>query len=1102
MEKRILRIALFFCLTAVFPLLGKAQFYNGSMQEFGKNRLQYKNFLWQYYDFDKFQTYYYEGGKNLAIYTAKTAKTHLAELEELFDYKLDDKIEFVVYTKLQDFRQSNVALSVDEGYNIGGVTRIQGSKIFLYYEGNHSALDKQIRSGLSNVLLNKMIYGGNWKEVIKNSTLLSLPQWYLDGLISYASNPWDTELDGYVRDGILSDRFNKFNRLEGEDARIAGHSMWNYIAEVYGENVIPNILYMTRISRNLESGFLFVIGVSLKTLSYEYLDYYRKRYEADEKIRGTAVGQQIPIKVKKNRSYSQFYLSPDTRYATFVTNQMGQYKVYLYDISEDKYKKIMKREHKLNRIIDESFPIMAWHPRGGGFAFVTEQKGKVWMHIYTMETGKVTTRELFNLDKVLSMRYDKTGKNMVFSAVKGGQTDIFVYNVIGNRQTQITNDPFDDMWPAYADDGRSLIFSSNRTDDTLRSDVPIDAMPGTYDIFLYPLERKNRILTRITETPFINETQPAQYDSINYTYLSNENGVVNRYIARYDSVISHIDTAFHYRYFTRSFPLSNLDRNILEYSMNSERGKYSMLLFKDGKYEFWKGYRDQDTIMGDALQPTEFMGNYTALMENQASTATADSGEVNSVTTIKVFGDDPKKKDKVDIENYEFGGGNNEEKPKKNGGWLQGGGRDNDPTAPKTNVATTVPDTADVEKEPEFVLPKASVYRLNFATDYVVTQVDNSFLNASYQRFSGGGTEYYNPGFNGLLKLGISDLFEDHRLVGATRLTLDFNSSEYYLAYHDLSKRWDKTYLFHRQTLLSVSDFRVVKVITNEAKYLVKYPFNEVSSIRGTVNIRRDDEITMSTDINTIDDENVPHNLAALKVEYIFDNTIPKGLNLYNGTRMKIWGEWYQEVDKENTDFKVIGLDARHYQKVHRDMIVALRFAASTSFGSQRLVHYMGGVDNWLFAKFDNTIPIANDQGYAFQTIATPVRGFWQNARNGNSFALANAELRWPIFKYFLDRPIRSDFIENFQFVGFSDVGTAFTGSNPYSEDNTFNISTIHQAPLTITIQNQREPIIWGYGFGLRSRIWGYFVRADWAWGVDDGVILDNVFYLSLSLDF
>jgi hypothetical protein len=130
------------------------------------------------------------------------------------------------------------------------------------------------------------------------------------------------------------------------------------------------------------------------------------------------------------------------------------------------------------------------------------------------------------------------------------------------------------------------------------------------------------------------------------------------------------------------------------------------------------------------------------------------------------------------------------------------------------------------------------------------------------------------------------------------------------------------------------------------------------------------------------------------------------------------------------------------------------------------------------------------------------MRGFLQNARNGNSFAVINSELRLPIFRYIVNQPIKSDFINNFQVIGFGDVGTAWTGVHPYSEDNTLNTQIIQSNPFIITLRNQTEPIIGGYGFGLRSRLWGYFVRADWAWGIEDGVVQPRVFYLSLSLDF
>src|SRR5690606_37140056 len=126
----------------------------------------------------------------------------------------------------------------------------------------------------------------------------------------------------------------------------------------------------------------------------------------------------------------------------------------------------------------------------------------------------------------------------------------------------------------------------------------------------------------------------------------------------------------------------------------------------------------------------------------------------------------------------------------------------------------------------------------------------------------------------------------------------------------------------------------------------------------------------------------------------------------------------------------------------------------------------------------------------------------WVNARSGNNVAMASAEVRFPVFKYFMRKPIKSDFIENFQIVTFLDAGCAWTGSNPYSEVNVFNKIVFEKNPLTMTIENNREPIIYGYGFGLRSRLLGYFVRADWAWGVDDGKVMPRVFYLSLNMDF
>ena len=98
-------------------------------------------------------------------------------------------------------------------------------------------------------------------------------------------------------------------------------------------------------------------------------------------------------------------------------------------------------------------------------------------------------------------------------------------------------------------------------------------------------------------------------------------------------------------------------------------------------------------------------------------------------------------------------------------------------------------------------------YNTAFSTDYFMSQLDNSYLNVNYQPFTGGGPIYTNPGFNLLFKVGISDLFEDYKIVGGMRLSGDLNSNEYFLSFENLKKRIDKQIVFHRQGLLIFRDF-------------------------------------------------------------------------------------------------------------------------------------------------------------------------------------------------------------------------------------------------------------------------------------------------------
>jgi len=1047
-----------------------AQYYSGSDINFGQNRVQYNTFFWQSYDFQRFKIHFQQSSRKHAVYAAKTAHLQLQELEKLLDYETQEKIHFIVFNTQSEFRQSNIGLDNNITSNIGGTARIEGNKIFLYYEGDHIKFNNQIRTGLAELLVNRILYGDNWKQTIKNASLLNVPDWFKNGIVSYLGEPWSTTIDNEIKDKILSGKFKKFNHLAGSEATLVGKTIWNYIDEVYGPRMIPNILYMTRVSKNIESGFIYVLGTNLSKLSDDFINYYKVRYQTDLQGRVAPNFERLSIKSKKKRKYQQLKVSPDNKYAAYTTNQLGQYKVFLYEIEKKKKRKIAKGSHKLDRIPDYSYPNIAWHPNGKVMAFIEEKKGDLVLNLYDTKTKKKTKKKLLNIEKVLSMEYSKKGNKIVFSGVFNGQTDLYLYNILGNSQQQITNDLFDDLHPAFTHDNK-IIFSSNRFDDTLRKTSKINTITNNFDIYIINTNGR-KTLKQLTNSPLIDEKHPYSYDDKHFTYLSNNNGIYNRYITYKDSSISYIDTAIHYKYFNVTDRLSNYPYDVLELSHTHKSNHFSMLMKKEGKYEFYLGNTENDLIFENKISSTIFMDYLRSMSSTKKG--------INQLNITHSTND--LKNGIIDIDNYVF---------------------NDEITAPIEKEAENIDSNKAQKKEKKksFELPRQDIYKVNFTVDKVLMQLNPTFNNQSYQRISENG--FQNAGLDGFSIINAKDVFEDYRIIGGFKGPIQINNTGYLLIFENLKSRLDKKYLVSRQTYQQLyNTFEVKKTATYDFKYKLKYPFSEVASLRLTNHLRFDHTVTSSTEPLTLIQENENHYLAGLMLEYVYDATRPLGLNIQNGTKFKIWGEAYREINVSESDFFVVGLDFRHYQKIHRNIVFASRIALSTSFGSQKLLYYMGGVDNWLSAQYDGSIVPDPAQNYQFQTIATPMRGFFQNARNGNSFVAINNELRIPLFSYFSPKPLRSDLLENLMLIGFNDVGTAWTGLNPYSSSNSFNTTIIDGHNYTITLQNQKEPIIYGYGFGLRSRILGYYVRFDWAWGVNDGVIMPSIKHLSLSLDF
>ncbi len=1079
-------------IASAFFLNAGAQFYNGHQMTFGKNKVQYFDYYWSYYRFEDFDCYFNEYGRDLAQFTADYATKKLAEIEDYFDYTLEKRIIFLIYNKNAEYKQSNVGLVTfeEDSYNTGGFSRIIKNKVMLYYEGDHVAYERQIAASITEVIINEMLYNADVKDRISSSSIIYMPDWYIKGLIRYVAYGWDYKAENRVKDGFKSGKYKNINHLEYDDALDAGQSFWRFIGKKYGDALIPNIIYLTKIYKNVDDGFLFVMGQDLKDILKEWKAFYNEEYTGGSDL--PPDDENTFRKSKKEQIIQQVRVSPGNDYIAYVTNDWGRKRIWLYNQATGKQKIIFRAEPRFEQVTDNTYPVIAWHPTGRILTFITDEKADMVMYFYRVTEKTTEKRNLLYFDKVLDFSYAPEGSRLALSAVKDGITDIYIHTIASGTNEQITRDVPDDLHPSFLKDTPDkIIFSSNRISDTITNSAdPFEKLAQNFDLFTYSLSSKNNLLVRLSEGKYIDRFEPSSVTKNKITYLGDQNGIFNRYIGNFDSTISYIDTTTHYRHFINSLPVSNYDRNIINQSVVNGSDTYGELFFKNRKYVLRKGLLSQvKTLKAGDLTNTTFRKERTRLLH-----------KADSIEQLRqwLVAEDKKRRDTltkplyeyyitnepIDINHYIF------EKEKQNYYdqlWRK--------------------DYMDIDLDTGRIrLPLIRIYETSFYNNYVANQVDFSFLNNSYQVYS-GGAPYFNPGVNILTRFGTIDLFENYRITGGFRFSGNFDSNEYLLSVENLKGKFDKQLIFHRQAYNSF-DTAYFKSFSHNVYLSYAKPITPVLALKGTVSYRLDQHVILADDIATLNVKNTSKHWASLKAEVIYDNTRKRSVNIYFGTRFKVFGEFYKELTQKKSDMFVVGVDFRKYTRIHRELIWANRFAASSSFGPTKLFYYLGGVDNWMgylfnkYPMFDNSIPVTPNVNYGFQALATNMRGFTQNVRNGNNFAMINSEIRWPFIRYFAGHPLKSNFLNSLQVVGFGDIGTAWSGKSPWSGNNGYDIEKIVSGPITITLDSNREPIVVGFGAGARAQLFGYFVRADWAWGIENNYILPRIFYLSFSLDF
>lgn len=1084
----------FLCITA-------AVYAQQAREVFGKNRMQYRTFNWQYITSENFDVYYYDGRREIATQAIQYLELEFDRITDLVGYSPYYKTKVFLYNSLTDLRQSNVGLN-HTIYNINGELDFIKPYVEVAYPGTSQEFKAELTLRITEMLINEMMYGGSLKDIFQSAFLMNLPEWFVKGAVNYVALGWTAEMDDFVRQVIRSKHIKKLSKFSGNEAALIGQSLWSFVAERYGKSSISNILNYTRITRNEEKSLVLTLGVSYKKLLDEWQAYYAQMESSvSQSYVKLDASMRMPVFANRTTRFTTIKLSPDGRYLAYAENDRGSYRVKVRSLENNRETTILSGGSKvINQRVDYRQPVISWAD-AQTLGVIAVKNGGYTFWLYDLSTRTKIPRELDRFQNIRSLNFSSNGRLAVISADYEGRSDLFLLSTRRDRVRRLTNDWFDDVDPAFIPGTNRIVFSSNRTSDSLQTQKPaLHQLTDNYNLFVFDLDTTNILLQRITNT-LSNDYAPVPLNNDVFYYLSDQRGITNLF--KYDrptGIYSQV---------------TNLASSIVLYDLNLATAQMALVtrqrlhddIYLDKNFNlnrnvFTPATRrkelQQARFIRDRKKPEE---NKNISLKELLNKRLRESQQADSSTAA----DSAKLADRVTVNTDSLA-----VPPAKQDSATVAAGKE------KTiNTDNYVFEDEAVKQQPAETFFNRYIrsrdrgrlagpfpYEVKFGRQSMVT----SFVIDQLR------------GFGFLMEFQMNDILENYRFYGGLMSSFNFRNGDVFgefqfLPYYvDFSARFDRKGLrwepsneseaFHYS--LNRLEVGAALPISDRLRLSVK-PFAAVVTAANLGNPRV--LITPPTAPPTADF------YGGVRTELVYDNSVTMNLNSIEGTRGKLSYNHWEGLNNPALSFSQVSLDVRHYQKIYKEIVVAFRGFGGAFFGRAPKQYLLGGMDNWIFNKINQGGSTAtgepNPLGTAsrntdilFVEFASNLRGFDYATMFGNNVLVFNAELRLPLFRTLSSGPISSNFFRNMQFVGFYDIGTSWSGTPPFRSGTAVSYDRIKPYPFEIEIKKFLNPWLYSYGVGLRTIMLGYYMKFDLAWPVQNYTVLNPRLTVTLGLDF